>query len=78
MKDNTFIGATGIDWNAIITGALTLGTVYLGSRKPKPDQSGGGSYTPPPPGMSNTTKTLLIGGGVVAAGLLIYAITKKK
>ena len=77
MKDNTFIGATSIDWNAIITGALTLGTVYLGSRKPKPDQSGGGSYTPPP-GMSNTTKTLLIGGGVVAAGLLIYAITKKK
>ena len=64
-----------IDWNAILSGALDLGTAYFG--RPRP----GGTPPPPPPapkGMSQTTKALLIGGGVLAAGLLIYSLTKKK
>lgn len=66
-----------IDWNAILTGALSFGESFFRSR-----QRPGGTPPPPPPpaptGMSQTTKALLIGGGVIAAGLLVYAITKKK
>ena len=65
-----------IDWNAILTGALSFGESFFRSR-----QKTGGTPPPPPPpatGMSQTTKALLIGGGVIAAGLLVYAITKKK
>jgi LPXTG-motif cell wall-anchored protein len=65
-----------IDWNAILTGALSFGESFFRSR-----QKTGGTPPPPPPpatGMSQTTKALLIGGGVLAAGLLIYSLTKKK
>lgn len=64
-----------IDWNAILTGALSFGESFFRSRQKPP-----GTPPPPPPaptGMSQTTKALLIGGGVIAAGLLIYSLSKK-
>jgi len=76
IGETTPPSGSDIDWNAILTGALSFGESFFRSR-----QRTGGTPPPPPPpapGMSQTTKALLIGGGVLAAGLLIYAITKKK
>ena len=75
IGETTPPSGSDIDWNAILTGALSFGESFFRSRQKPP-----GTPPPPPPapGMSQTTKALLIGGGVLAAGLLIYAITKKK
>lgn len=76
IGETTPPSGSDIDWNAILTGALSFGESYFSRQRP------GGTPPPPPPppatGMSQTTKALLIGGGVIAAGLLVYAITKKK
>ena len=75
IGETTPPSGSDIDWNAILTGALSFGESFFRSR-----QKTGGTPPPPPPatGMSQTTKALLIGGGVLAAGLLIYSLTKKK
>ena len=75
IGETTPPSGSDIDWNAILTGALSFGESFFRSRQKPP-----GTPPPPPPapGMSQTTKALLIGGGVLVAGLLVYAITKKK
>lgn len=76
IGETTPPSGSDIDWNAILTGALSFGESFFRSR-----QRPGGTPPPPAPpaptGMSQTTKALLIGGGVIAAGLLIYSLSKK-
>ena len=75
IGETTPPSGSDIDWNAILTGALSFGESFFRSK-----QKPGGTPPPPPPpatGMSQTTKALLIGGGVIAAGLLIYSLSKK-
>ena len=76
IGETTPPSGSDIDWNAILTGALSFGESFFRSRQKPP-----GTPPPPPPpaptGMSQTTKALLIGGGVIAAGLLIYSLSKK-